>query len=400
MGEVITRKRGSNWEYRIELARINGKRNQKSKGGFSTKKEALEAGTKALSEYNNSGLYFVPSECSYSDYLDYWLEQYAKINLAETTYLNYKKKIKIHIKPNLGVYKISSLNSSVLQDFINLKFNEGYSRNTLGVIKGILDTSLDYAVTVLNFIKVNPMNSVRLPLNRAIPLTPTRKKERIVISNDTIKKIFERFPYGHPSYTPLLLGYTCGLRLGEAFAIDIEKDIDFDNGFLNINHQVQFSNNHWKLVKPKYNSTRSIKLDSFTLSHLKKCKERHFKSITFYNEYYKQLKINSNNELNYIEGTPIHLLCTRDDGTYIQPRIMQHTSRVIHYKLNCPDFDYHSLRHTHATNLLDAGANPKDVQIRLGHKNIETTLQIYTHITEKMQNTTIEILENSNIFNK
>jgi site-specific recombinase XerD len=44
--------------------------------------------------------------------------------------------------------------------------------------------------------------------------------------------------------------------------------------------------------------------------------------------------------------------------------------------------------------LLEAGANPKDVQHRLGHKNIEVTLQIYSHVTLKMQNDTISILEN------
>lgn len=56
-------------------------------------------------------------------------------------------------------------------------------------------------------------------------------------------------------------------------------------------------------------------------------------------------------------------------------------------------FDFHSLRHTHATMLLEAGANPKDVQVRLGHRNIGMTLQIYTHITEKMTEQTMSILE-------
>ena len=44
--------------------------------------------------------------------------------------------------------------------------------------------------------------------------------------------------------------------------------------------------------------------------------------------------------------------------------------------------------------LLEAGANPKDVQHRLGHKNIEETLQIYTHVTEKMQDQSVNILNN------
>ena len=45
------RKRGDKWEYRFEGARIDGKRKQYSKGGFRTKKDALEAGTAALAAY-------------------------------------------------------------------------------------------------------------------------------------------------------------------------------------------------------------------------------------------------------------------------------------------------------------------------------------------------------------
>lgn len=407
MGEVVARKRGNKWEYRIELARVKGKRNQKSKGGFNTKREAMEAGTAALAEYNNSGLYFIPSEMSFSDYLDYWLQQYCKINLLENTCNNYSKKIALHIKPGVGIYKLNSLTSAILQDLINKKFNEGYSRNTLSVIKGILVSSLDYATNTLGFIKYNPMHSVKLPLSRAIPDVPTRKKEKIVLSDVFIKKLFNRFNEESSAYNELLLGYTCGLRLGEAFAIDIEKDIDYNLGTLTVNHQVQMINKYWTLVEPKYNSIRTIKLDEFTLNKLKEAKEKHFKCIEFYGEHYKQLMINDKKQLNYLEGTPIQILSTNCNGTYIQPRIMQHVGRIVHYKLynekdNIPKeefdkYDYHSLRHKHATMLLEAGANVKDVQVRLGHKNIETTLQVYSHTTEKLQSDTAEILNKLNV---
>ena len=58
MGEVTARKRGKKWEWRFETASINGKRNQASKGGFLTKKEALEAGHLAKAEYDKTGISF------------------------------------------------------------------------------------------------------------------------------------------------------------------------------------------------------------------------------------------------------------------------------------------------------------------------------------------------------
>ena len=56
-------------------------------------------------------------------------------------------------------------------------------------------------------------------------------------------------------------------------------------------------------------------------------------------------------------------------------------------------FDYHSLRHTHATLLIESDANVKDVQSRLGHTNIETTLQTYVHDTKAMAEQSVDIFE-------
>lgn len=391
MSTINTRKRGNKWQYQFEAATINGKRKQITKSGFRTKKEALEAGAKALAEYNNCGLSFVPSEISFNDYLDYWLKEYAEVNLKETTVANYTKKINLYIKPELGIYKLKSLTPAILQNFINKKFNEGFSRNTLIVLKGILSGSLNYAVEPLAFIKFSPMAAVRLPLARAVPDTPTRKKEKSIVTEDEMNTILERFPFGHSCYLPLQLAYRCGLRLGEAFALTWE-DIDFINKTLTINKQVQNQNKFWTITDTKYKSDRVIDLDNEMLMILDKYKTLQNKSKEFYAEYYTQLKINSLNQINDSKGEDIHLINVRENGTYIQPRVMQHCSRIIHYKLGFKNFDYHSLRHTHATMLLSAGANIKAVQERLGHKKVDLTLDTYTHVTEEMRKETLEIL--------
>lgn len=391
MAKVNTRKRGTKWQYQFEAASIDGKRKQIYKSGFATKKEALEAGTKALAEYNNCGLSFTPSEISFNDYLDYWIKEYAKVNLKSTTVENYEKKIRLYIKPELGIFKLKSLTAAILQKFLNKKFNEGFSRNTLLVIKGILSGSINYAVEPLGFIKNNPMHVVKLPLKRAQPTTPTRKKEKTIITDDQMNKILERFPYSHSCYLPLQLAYRCGLRLGETFAITWD-DIDFNNKTLCINKQVQYFDKYWVITNTKYNSDRIIYLDDVMLEILKKYKKQQIKDRIYYGEHYTKLKINSKNQINTIEGTEINLINKRNNGTYIQPRVMQHCSRVIHYKLGITDFDFHTLRHTHATYLLNNGVNIKAIQDRLGHKNLDITLNVYSHVTDEIRKETLDIL--------
>lgn len=95
-----------------------------------------------------------------------------------------------------------------------------------------------------------------------------------------------------------------------------------------------------------------------------------------------------------IESQPqrVRLVCITENGQYTSTDSFKYCSRIIHSELKLA-FDYHSLRHTHATMLIEAGANVKNVQTRLGHTNITTTLQTYVHDTEKMAEQSVELFE-------
>lgn len=395
MGEVTARKRGKKWEWRFEAASVNGKRVQPSKGGFLTKKEALEAGHLAKAEYDRSGISMKPSEISYSDYLDKWIDEYGKLELNIDTIMGYKKLIKLHIKPELGKYRINTLTHETLQKFIQNKFNEGFSRNTLSVMKSIINGSLNYAVFPLKYLQYNPASNIKLPSKNAMPNVPTRTKQRVVIPDNIIKLIFERFPEGTTANIPLNFGYQCGMRHGEAFAVDIDNDIDLDKEILHLRHQLQFIDGFWTLKAPKYNSIRDIDLNSKMIDLLKNEKERQNKNKEKYGIYYKQLKVNDKGQLNYDKGKNIRLATMRENGEFLSPRIMQHVGRVIHYEegIKYKDYDFHSLRYTHTTFLLANGADIKYVQKRLGHKNIKETLDIYYQLTEQIRKNNKKFIE-------
>ena len=398
MSNVRTRKRGKYWEYEFDAAKVAGKRNRISKSGYKTKAEAVAAGAAAMAEYNSSGIKFIPSEMSYADFLDYWIESYCLITLKKTTLDNYKKRIKAHIKPSLGAYKLTSLTTAGLQKFINSKIDAQYSLNTLSVLRGILTGSLQYAVRQ-NMLKNNPAREIRIPTERSTESLQLRSAPHRYLPSDVIEKIFERFPEKHPSHIPLMLGYRCGLRLGEAFAITWDC-VDLEKGQIYINKQVQWNpaEQWWFFTNPKFNSFRTIDLDNTLLELLKRERKRQDKDRAYYEDMYTVYYENDVRGLvtspdQASSATPIELMLVRQDGSYIQARTMQHASSVIHYELGVKDFTFHSLRHTHATMLAEAGMPQKYTQQRLGHKDISVTLKYYTHLTDKMSEIGGKILE-------
>ena len=88
-----------------------------------------------------------------------------------------------------------------------------------------------------------------------------------------------------------------------------------------------------------------------------------------------------------------NFVCTKENGTFVTMTSLRYLSRIVNMDLQIK-FNFHALRHTHATMLLENGANIKDIQARLGHTRLSTTMDVYSHVTDKMRNNTVSILEN------
>ena len=421
MGNINIRKHelknGSiTYEYRFEIAPKNGKRKHCTKGGFKTKAEAKRAGLEAQRLYDHTGQVMQSADISYADFLDIWMENDCKMDLKPATILNYQKRVKNHIKPALGQFRIKAISKNDLQKFILDMYDKGYSINTLSSIAGILSKSFNYAVDN-HFIVFSPAVRIKIPRNRT-PKTPTRTDTRDTIPISAIKSIMERFPETHPSHIPLRLGYECGLRIGEAFALTWE-DIDLETKTLTVNRQIQWQEDitrsksdkirsngstesgdgYWYFTNPKYNSFRVIDLsdDLVRLLRNEKIRQETMKNYygENYNSYYATYPLafdGVNNPTNAVpnpiyntpNGNTINFLCVRQDGSYISLRTMQHTSSVIHKEIY-PAFKYHSLRHTHASVLYSAHLPDKYISERLGHKNCGITKAVYIHLDDMIR---------------
>lgn len=393
--------KGAVYEYRFEIASIYGKRKWKTKSGFKTVTEARKAGRSAMVQYENYG-HIVKDHISVADFFDLWFERDCMVDLKATTLSNYKKIVENILKPKLGAYRLRSMTREQLQSLLTKIYDLGYSRNSLVIIKALLTKSMNYAVDN-HYLVCSPAVRLKVPRNR-IPQVPTRSAPHYFIRVDIMQKIFARFPARSSAYIPLKLGYECGLRLGETFGLCWE-DVDLITKVIHINRQVQWiskreralyegvsqseqqedGEGYWYFSAPKYNSYRAIEISDELAEILYNEKKAQEKAEEYYGEYYKRYyadnKILQEGNLSALTpnriGTiptyyPIHFVCVRADGTYINPRTMQYATKIIKEDI-CNEFNYHSLRHTHASLLAEHGAPQKYIQSRLGHAKLSTT---------------------------
>ena len=151
---VSVRKRGKVYEYRFEIATVEGTRKWITKSGYPTKAEAFKEGAKAYNNfYYNGQKTQLRENMSYADFLDYWIDNYASFNLHYSTTISYINIIKNHVKPRVGFYKLWQLDTRLLQEFINKIYVEyGFSKKYMASILKVVKGSLKYACYTLNYI--------------------------------------------------------------------------------------------------------------------------------------------------------------------------------------------------------------------------------------------------------
>lgn len=308
------------------------------------------------------------------EWLDIWLNKYARLSIKQRTYLQYKESIEKHINPVLGEYELTDLSASVLQEFViqklekgNLKTGKGLSGNSVVGIVGVLKQALHQAL-VLELIGKDNSSLIKLPIiqEKQVEAFEIEEQNKIVDFCMSSKK--------HNHFGIVLCFYT-GLRIGELLALTW-NDIDFDRKIMSINKSVFYTKIDGKyetiIDTPKTRkSTRAIPLPKQILDKLKEIK-KHSKS-----EY---------------------VLSTRD-GKMVNVRTYQRTFERILSRLNVKVRNFHSLRHTFATRAIELGMDVKTVSEILGHNSPVITLNRYSHslmsYKTDMMNKMGKLLENA-----
>lgn len=234
----------------------------------------------------------------------------------------------------------------------------------------------------------------------------TRESTRYVLDHDTMKEILDRFPDGSSFRLPILVGYYSGLRIAEIFGPTWDN-IDFEDKTLTVEKILVKHDKDWYIGTPKTRSSvRTIKIGDTLLSELKRERSRQLENEMYYSTHYTcQYAVPETNDIGdkvthvisqkkaiLLPYDRIDFICKKENGELLTQESFKYASRVIRLELGI-QFNFHSLRHTHATLLIENRADVKDVQMRLGHNNIETTLNTYVHDTDSMKENTVEIFE-------
>lgn len=382
MAEGNIRKRGDKWYYSFETARANGKRHRVERVGGYTEKDAKRALRQALDDYEKAGVTERLNNMSVNDYVNYWFIHYVKENLKYNTVKNYRNILDKYIIPPLGRYKIRALTPEAMQKWIDTtvktaKNGQGkpLAKHSVEIIFTVMKEALRRAVYPYRIIRENPMSYVDMP--KFAPLPKTTRNDLKIITLEQYKQILALYPEADSFHLPVVIAFNTGMRRGEVCGLEWDKVNLYDGTIEVARNMIQTGNGTYILGTPKTAAGyRTIEIGPTLITALKKQKHHQMEFRMRYGELY--------NENNFV--------CTKDNGDPVLPGSIKYKSRHVQDVLGFP-FNFHSLRHTHATMLIEAGESMKTVQERLGHSRISTTMDTYAHVTKSMKKSAANLIE-------
>lgn len=371
-GSVYKDKQGR-WRGVVTLYTAEGKSKKKYFYG-KTKKEVAEKVNRLLSEIKTN-TYIEPCKTTLYQWMNTWLDTYARNEIRLSTLVNYEIYIHKHIQPEIGHIKLCDLNTIHLQQFYNDKLKNGklhgeggLSPKTLRNMHNMIHKALNQAMA-LGMILRNPTDLAVLPKRR--------KTEMRYFTVEEQKKL-QQCLAGERLGMAILLDLYTGMRMGELLALTWNNvNLSRECGYVRIVQSV----NRVKNESPNATTKTIMQIDIPKTPHS-------IRTIPLLPDIVEELikyKAAQAQEAT-AHGLPVsQYVFTSTAGTWIDPRDFQRYFKTLLKRHQIREINVHGLRHTFATRALESGMSPKTLSQILGHANVGFTLDTYAHVTETLK---------------
>lgn len=301
------------------------------------------------------GLLVAPQRITVKEFLDRWLADVAKPAVRPRTYQIYEWAVRKHIVRRIGGTPLQKLTPIHIQGWFTSMAADGVSARTQQIVFTPLRRALKQAMR-WGLLRHNPCDGVERPRAPRPQFTALDVKQVAALL---------KAAKSDRLYALYVLAVTTGLRQGELLGLQW-TDIDLKAARLSVNHILEEATTKGspRLAEPKTaTSRRRVDLPKLAVAALRQHRRRMLAD-------------------GHVGG---YVFCDTDGGPIRKNNLTRRSFKPLLVAAKLPDIRFHDLRHTAATLLLAQEVHPKVVQERLGHAQINITLDTYSHVLPSMQ---------------
>ena len=311
----------------------------------------------------------IVSAIKFEAFAEEWFEDYGKLNLKSTTYTRQRQLTK-RVYAAIGHIRLDKLTTREIQKFINSLAKDGVnehtgkplSRKTMIHYLSFISTIIDYAIK-MDMLSDNPCRRVTIPKGS--------KKERKILTIEETEEFFDLLRTAPLKYRAFFtLDIYSGMRRGKMLGLEW-KDIDFQTGVIHIQRTSNYTktNGIYTDTTKTESSVRFVKVPMEVIDVLLLYKEEQDE---------ERIKLGS-------KWHDTDRLFVKYDGQPMNPQTPYGWLKEFCERNNFPFYGIHQFRHLHTSLLIGAGIDPTTVSGILGHSQVSTTLNLYSHMFRENQ---------------